>query len=75
MQTEFILEVTALGQVNLLSNGLNTQFSDFLPWMVFGLVAFIFTETAPNRLDSRCTRQRQDGIRPLPSNPASQVHC
>ena len=35
MHKGLILEVMALGQDNLLSNVLNTQFPYFIPWMIF----------------------------------------
>ena len=35
MQKELIIEVMTLGQVNILSNILNTLFSDFIPYMFF----------------------------------------
>ena len=42
MQNGLILEVMSLGQFNLLSNVLNTQFSYFLLWMVFFYPSDIF---------------------------------
>ena len=35
MQKELIIEVMTLGQVNILSNILNTLLSDFIPYMFF----------------------------------------
>ena len=43
IQKGLILEVMELGQFNIISHVLNTQFPYLLPLMVFGLVVFILT--------------------------------